>query len=74
MIKLKKKNIKINNIFKLFDKLLFTTNNGYFLLINFNNLNSIIYKKISKQIISNIEFSKSSIYFIADSKYIYKIK
>ena len=72
--KIKKKNIKINNIFKLFDKLLFTTNNGYFLLINFNNLNSIIYKKISKQIISNIEFSKSSIYFIADSKYIYKIK
>jgi len=72
--KIEKKNIKINNIFKLFDKLLFTTNNGYFLLINFNNLNSIIYKKISKQIISNIEFSKSSIYFIADSKYIYKIK
>ena len=72
--KIEKKNIKINNIFKLFDKLLFTTNNGYFLLINFNNLNSIIYKKISKQIISNIEFSKSNIYFIADSKYIYKIK
>lgn len=72
--KIKKKNLKINNISSLFDNLIFTSNNGYFLLMNFNNLNSITYKKISKQIISNIELSKENIFFIADSKYLYKIK
>ena len=72
--KIKKKNLKINNISSLFDNLIFTSNNGYFLLMNFNNLNSITYKKFSKQIISNIELSKENIFFIADSKYLYKIK
>jgi outer membrane protein assembly factor BamB len=69
-----KKNIKINNIFTISDKLLFTSTNGFFFLMNFNDLNSIKYKKISKNIMSNISFSKENIFFIGDNKYIYKIK
>ena len=72
--KFKKMNIKINNAFSAYDKFFFTTDNGYFLIMNLNDLNSIVYKKISKKIISNIGTSKENIFFIGDNKYIYKIK
>jgi outer membrane protein assembly factor BamB len=72
--KIKKMNIKINNSFSSYDKFFFTTENGYFLTMSFNDLDTIVFKKISKQIMSNIGTSEKNFFFIGDNKYIYKIK
>jgi len=72
--KIKKKDIKINNSFGSYDKFFFTSTNGFFFLMNFNDLNSIKYKKISKKINSNIKLTKKNIYFVGDNNYLYNLK
>ncbi len=71
--KLPTKNIFFTNLFIASDEIFVTSSNGFFFIINSNNINSFTYKKISKMIDSNLIILDNKIIFLGENSYIYKV-
>lgn len=67
-------NINLNNLFLSANKFYITTNFGYVVVVNSQNLQEIYYKKISNHINSNLVILNKEIYFIGENNLLYIIQ
>jgi len=67
------KKIEFNNIFLLANKIIITTNEGHFILIDSLDLKKISIKKVAKAIKSNIIIYSDKIFFLGEKGFLYKI-
>ena len=68
-----KKFLEINNILTINKNIFLTTTDGDFYKISTQNLKNVYYKKITKNISSNIIIYDKFLYFTGDYKYLYSL-
>jgi len=70
---LPEKKIEFNNIFLLANKIIITTNEGHFVIVDSLDLKKITIKKIAEAIKSNIIIYSDKIFFLGEKGFLYKI-